>query len=116
MKDDLVYIHHVLDAIIQIQKYAKNLTSKKFLRSQITKDAVIRQVTIIGEASRRLSPDFQKNHPQVPWSQVIGMRNRLVHDYLGTDFGEVWRVVQEDLPTLKQQLRKMLRDARPKTE
>jgi uncharacterized protein with HEPN domain len=47
---------------------------------------------------------------------VIGMRNRLVHDYLGTDFGEVWRVVQEDLPTLKQQLRKILRDARPKTE
>lgn len=93
-------------------KIRQNLTYAKFLRSQITKDAVIRQVTIIGEASRRLSLDFQMNHPQIPWSEVIGMRNRSVHDHLGTDFGEVWRVAQEDLPTLKKQLKQILRDAR----
>ncbi len=109
MKDDLVYIHHMLDAIIQIQKYVKNLTDKKFLRSQMIKDAVIRQITIIGEASRQLSPEFQKNHPQIPWGNVIGMRNILVHDYLGVDYVEVWRVTQEDLPVLKKQLKQILR-------
>jgi uncharacterized protein with HEPN domain len=112
MKDDLVYVHHILDAVNQIQRYTKNLTYKKFLRSRVIQDAVIRQVTIIGEASRQLSIEFQKNNPQIPWGQIIGMRNKLVHDYFGVDLGEVWRVVQEDLPVLRKQLKQLLRSVR----
>lgn len=112
MKDNLVYVHHILDAIAQIERYTKNLTYKKFMRTRMVQDAVIRQITIIGEASRNFSADFQSAHPTVPWADVIGMRNILVHDYSGVNLNDVWEVVQKDLPMLKKQLRQILRDAR----
>jgi len=112
MKDDLVYVHHIRDAIAQIEKYVKHMTYKKFGRSRMVQDAVVRQVTIIGEAARNLSPEFRQNHPEIPWAKVIGMRNVLVHDYFGIDIGEVWRVTQDDLPALKKQVGRILRDAR----
>jgi len=114
MKDDWVYVQHILDAIAQIERYVKNLTYKKFMRARLVQDGVIRQITIIGEASRQTAPDFQSAHPEIPWADVIGMRNILVHDYLGVNLNDVWEVTQEDLPKLKKQLKQILRDAREK--
>ena len=116
MKDDLVYVHHIADAITRIESYVKNMTWKKFSRSHLAQDAVIRQITIIGEASRQFSAEFQSAHPEIPWPKIVGMRNKLVHDYIGVDLGEVWRVTREDLPELKKQMKQILRDARKKQE
>jgi uncharacterized protein with HEPN domain len=115
MKDDLVYVHHILDAIARIESYVKNMTFKKFVRSHMAQDAVIRQVAIIGEASRHFSPEFLSAHAYIPWSKIAGTRNILIHDYVGVEMSEVWRITQEDLPELKKQMKQILRDDRTKT-
>ena len=67
--------------------------------------AVIKKFEIIGEASARLSDEFKLEHKDVPWKEIIGMRNILIHDYFGTDLGGVWNSIKEDLPKLKDRLR-----------
>lgn len=111
MNDDLVYARHILDAIAKIESFVKNMTFKKFAHSQIAQSATIYQIAMIGEAARHFSAEFQSAHSQIPWAQIVGMRNKLIHDYLGVDLGEVWRVTQEDLPQLKKQIKQILRDA-----
>ena len=73
-------------------------------------DAVVRQLEIIGEASRQLSDDFREQHDDVPWRAIIGMRNRIAHDYLNIDLDVVCGVVQHDLPDLKRRVHEVLDD------
>lgn len=101
MKDDLVYLEHILLAIIAIEKYLLGKTFADLETEHIIQDSVIRNLEIIGEASNNLSEKFRLDHPEIDWRQAIGMRNRLVHDYFGVDLDTVWRTVQEDLPPLK---------------
>ncbi|MBI4788212.1 MAG: DUF86 domain-containing protein [Chloroflexi bacterium] len=114
MNDDLVYVRHILDAIAKIESFVKNMTFNKFARSQLAQSATMYQVSIIGEAARHFSPEFQTAHSNIPWPQIVGMRNKLIHEYFGADLGEVWRVTQDDLPELKKQMKHVLRDARKK--
>ncbi len=116
MSDDLVYVRHILDATAKIESFVKNMTFKKFARSQLAQSATMYQIAVIGEAARHLSIEFQSAHSQIPWAQIVGMRNKLMHDYMGVDLGEVWQVTQEDLPELKKQIKQILRSARSKSE
>jgi len=104
MKSDAVYLHHILEAISRIERYVQGKTFEEFLRDELLQDGVIRQLSIIGEAARRVSEDLQRVYPEVPWKDIIGMRNIIVHDYFGVDLGEVWRTVQNDLQPLKAQI------------
>ena len=104
MKHDEVYLHHILDAIGRIETYAAGLRRDTFFQEQMVQDAVVRQLEIIGEASHRLSDDFRDRHSFIPWRAIIGMRNRIAHDYLNIDLQVVWEVVQQDLPLLKDQI------------
>ena len=69
---------------------------------------MIRQLEIIGEATKRLSPQMLGRHPEVPWRQVAGMRDVLIHDYMGVDLERVWNVVQRDLPLLRKAFERLL--------
>jgi uncharacterized protein with HEPN domain len=109
MKDDTVYLRHIWDAIAQIQSYLDEKSFQEFIANKMAQDAVVRQLEIIGEASRNLSEDFCKLHPEVPWSQIVGMRNRMAHDYLNVDMEIVWDIVTHDLPALKLRLAELLR-------
>ena len=71
-------------------------------------DAVIRQLEIIGEATKRLSPDLRRRYPQIPWKRIAGLRDVLIHDYLGVDIALVWRITQTYLPELKHQVEAIL--------
>ena len=81
MNDELVYVHHILDAIGNIQSLVKTMTYKKFLRSWVARSATIQQLAVIGEAANHFSDEFQLAHPNIPCRQIIGMRNKLVHDH-----------------------------------
>ena len=97
---DLAWVLDILQASRKIVEYARDLDEEHFQASRLHQDAVLRQLTIIGEAAKRVSAEFRVSHPEVPWRQVAGFRDVVVHDYSRVDLQEVWRIVQENLPTL----------------
>jgi uncharacterized protein with HEPN domain len=101
MKDDLAFIDHILLCIEKIQDYTKDLTPNDFNDNELVQDAVIRNIEIIGEASKKVSKDLKAQYPEVPWKEMSGMRDKLIHDYFGVDVDVVWKTVKEDIPYLK---------------
>lgn len=109
MKDDRVYLRHILDAIGKIESYVA-VGRDAFMAASYWQDAVIRQLEIIGEATRRLSPDFRSRHTEVPWRRMAGLRDILIHDYMGVRLPAVWEVTQTDLPVLKSEVQRILEE------
>ena len=107
-RNDAVYLQHLLDAVERIEQYTTGMTEQQFLQNSLVQDAVVRQLEIIGEASRNLSDELRQKHSQVPWAKVVGMRNRIVHAYFDVDLTIVWEVIQRDLPDLKAQVHLIL--------
>jgi uncharacterized protein with HEPN domain len=101
VKDDSVFLNHILDAINQIEEYIEYLTYEEFLEKRLVQDAVIRQLEIIGEATKNLSSNATENYPQIPWKEIAGMRDKLIHVYFGVDLEEVWNTAKRDIPELK---------------
>jgi len=115
MKDDTVYLRHILDAIRRIEQYLGDVSYDHFMQNSLLQDGVIRQITIIGEAARSVSDVFRNAHPELPWSEMVGMRNKLIHDYFEVDFSTVWDTAKSDLPRLKQQVEQSLEAHRAQT-
>ncbi len=101
MKEDSVYLNHILDSIKNVFSDTKDFTFEKFLENRQVKDAVTRNVEIIGEAVKRLSPAIYKNFPDVPWQKIARTRDMLIHHYFDVDDQQLWKIVEEDLPKLK---------------
>jgi len=91
----------ILNAIEKVERYTEGLSYQDFLEDEKTKDAVLRNLEVIGEAVSNLPEDFKKKHHSVPWKAIKGLRNRLIHGYFVIDFSIVWQVVKEELPSLK---------------
>ena len=109
MKDNFTYIEHVLEAIGKIESYIKDTDFEKFSQNDLVFDAVVREITIIGEASNRITDDFQKQYPDIPWHKVVSMRNVLIHDYMDVDKELVWETCRKNLPELKDIFSKILK-------
>ena len=101
MKNDFVYLQHILEAIEKIEDYVKEFSYESFLEDNKTVDAVVRELEIIGEASNNLSDGFKNNHPEIPFRDIIDMRNILAHEYFGVNKKIVWDTCQVDLKNLK---------------
>jgi len=109
-KDDTIYLRHILDAVSTIEEYLHGIDEVKFRATRLLQDGAIRQIEIIGEAVRHVSKDLRKTYPEVPWQDIAGMRDKLIHDYFGADLEKVWLTTQEDLPPLKEKILEILRD------
>ncbi len=107
-RNDAVYLAHILDAINQIEIYTADLSYSQFLRTRLVQDGVIRQLEIIGEASRNLSDEFRTQHSDLPWQQIISLRNRLIHAYFDVNLGIVWDIIQNDIPSLKGKISELI--------
>lgn len=107
MNRDALYLRHVLDAIGKIERYAA-VGYAEFMAASHWQDAVIRQLEIIGEAVKRISPETLGNRPDIPWRRIAGMRDVLIHDYMGVDLEAVWQVAQHELAQLRQAVEELL--------
>lgn len=110
MKEDRVYLQHIVDAIEKVESYV-SVGRREFMAASHWQDAVIRQLEIIGEAAKNLSQQLRSQHPDIPWRRISGLRDVLIHDYMGVDLDAVWEVTQKNIPSLKEQIQAMLSEA-----
>ena len=109
MRDDRSRLLDVIEAIERIERYAAR-GRKAFEADELLQTWVVHHIQIIGEAVRKLSDALRSEHPEIPWAQIIAMRNIVVHDYFGVDTEEVWAAVERDLPDLKRKIQAILRE------
>ena len=107
MKEDSVYLKHISESIKRIEEYTKGITKEEFVSKNIIQAAVIKEIEIIGEASRMLSNSFKEVNNEIPWKNIIGMRDKLIHGYFGVDLDSVWKTIKEDIPALRKNINKI---------
>lgn len=108
-RDDSVYLHRHLDAIARIESYLQSLNETAFSQQSLIQDGVIRQLEIIGEAVKRVPDHLRGQQPHIPWQDIAGMHDNLIHDYFGVDLEKVWLTAQDDLAGLKSAVTELLK-------
>ena len=112
MKDDRLYLHHMLERCCRITRFISP-GRETFMTSEELQDAVIRNVEVIGEAAKRVSAEARRHMASLDWRSICGMRDVLIHDYIGVDLDEVWNVASSRIPELQAALEEFLADAVP---
>lgn len=110
MSRDLDRLEHIIEAIDRIQKYSQ-YGKEKFKSDELIQTWIVNHLQVIGEAARALSPAFRKQHADVPWKQIVGMRNIIVHDYFQIDGEIVWAAVENELPKLRERIEAIMKRA-----
>lgn len=103
-KDAAVFISHILESIELVEEYVHGKAFCDFTKNKSLQDSVIRRLEIMGEAVKNLPKEFTSKHPEIPWREIAGMRDILIHEYFGVDLKMTWNVVEENLPDLKKKL------------
>ena len=107
-RSSAVLLVDILEAINKITGYIRDYSFETFVKDTRTVDAVVRNLEIIGEASKKLPEDFGKSYPSIPWGIMAGLRNRIAHEYFGIDESVIWQIASEDLEPLIQDLATIL--------
>ncbi|MCS7307759.1 MAG: DUF86 domain-containing protein [Aquificaceae bacterium] len=105
-----LFINDILESIQKIEKYTDNLSYNEFVADEKTKDAVIRNLEIIGEAARQIPDNIKALTSEIEWSKIIGLRNRIIHGYFAIEYEIIWQIVKKELPSLKTEIQKILKE------
>lgn len=106
----LFRIEDILQAIEKIESYLKGMTMTQFKKNDMVIDAVVRNLEIIGEASKNIPPNIRRSYSDIPWESMYGMRNILIHEYFGVDTKIVWHTAKKNLPSLQKQLERIFKE------
>jgi len=109
-RDELVFLEDILEAIEKIEQYTAGLNEEDFLQDTEKQDAVIRRIEIMCEAVKNISKSTREKYPAVPWREMAGMRDIVIHNYFGVSITLVWRVVTVDIPVLKPKIERVITD------
>jgi uncharacterized protein with HEPN domain len=101
-------LEDIFDAANKIINYTKGMSYDDFIEDDKTVDAVVRNFEIIGEASNKIPDDFKTEHPEIEWRRVIGFRNRIIHEYFGIEYENLWRIRNENVPILSEFMKQIL--------
>ena len=113
-RDITDYLDDILGAIVETEEFLQDMAYEKFMVDRRTINAVIRSLEVLGEATKHVPAGFRNQHPDIPWSKMAGMRDVLIHDYMGVDLKTVWKVAQERLPEIKPLIEELV--IHPKTK
>lgn len=108
IKEPIIFIEHILDAIEKIEMFMKGVSRENFQKNIQLQDALIRRIEIIGEAVKNLPKEFRNKYENIPWGDIAGMRDKLTHHYFGVDLEIVWKSVNEEIPELKKYIKNIL--------
>jgi uncharacterized protein with HEPN domain len=106
---DVEFLADSKEAIVRVTSYMEDLSYDQFLADKKTQDAVVRNLEIIGEAAKNITGELKTRYPQIPWKDLAGVRDKLIHHYFGVNFDIVWNIVKQDLPQVLSQLDEILR-------
>jgi len=109
-KDSSFFLEHILENIEMIEQFSKGLTKEQLLKNKQKQYAIARAIEIIGEAVRNIPESFKNKYPNIPWKEVVGTRDKLIHHYFGIDLDIVWKIICEDIPILKREITEILDD------
>ena len=111
MKRDVVlYVKDILENIELAEEFAKEVNYEEFVDDKKTNHAVIRCIEIMGEAAKNVPQSIREKYPQIPWKDIAGMRDKIIHFYFGVNLQRVWLVLKDDIPKLKPLVQKVLKD------
>ena len=103
-KSQTVFIRHILENIEKIEDFSKGISKEELKNDELRKYAIVRAIEIIGEAVKNLSSEFKEKHKDIPWKEIIGTRDIMIHKYFGVDLEVVWDIISNNLPDLKKKL------------
>lgn len=103
-RDPRLYLEDILECISAIEEYTRGISRTEFFTKRLVQDAVLRRLELIGEAVKHVPKRLRDKYPDIPWRQIAGMRDILIHEYFGVTLENTWNVVQKDLPVLKAKL------------
>jgi uncharacterized protein with HEPN domain len=107
-KEPLEFLRHISEECTYLLSVSKNLTKDEFLDNETLKRAVVRSLEIIGEATKKIPADFKVKWMSIQWKNMAGMRDRLIHDYIGVNYSIVWDVIKNKIPNLSTQIEEVL--------
>ena len=109
MRDHQLYLKDIFAAMVAIQEFIEEMDFETFVSDDKTASAVLRKLEIIGEVTKNVPEEIRREYPQVPWRQMAGMRDRLIHSYFGVDYLLVWETVKSQIPLLQPVIMQILR-------
>jgi uncharacterized protein with HEPN domain len=110
MRDYKLYLKDILEAMEKIEEFVKDMDLEAFKNDDKTQSAVIRKFEIIGEATKNISQEIKDKYNSIPWKEMAGMRDKLIHFYFGINCNLIWRTIKENIPYLKSQIKKILEE------